>query len=110
MMYVSESKVFGGVRLADMLGELAKLRSPTTPYKRAPEHAPPVTGDPSDKITMDALYSRYAAFIRPGDTVVLETGSSSIGFAPMMLADDVQGGQHKSCGGRLVGRREPPSV
>ena len=39
---------------------------------------------------MDALYPRYAAFIRPGDTVVLETGSSSIGFAPMMLADDVR--------------------
>jgi indolepyruvate decarboxylase len=83
-------QVFGGVRLADMLGELAKLRSPTTPYKRAPELASPVTGDPSDKITMDALYPRYAAFIQPGDTVVLETGSSSIGFAPMMLADDVR--------------------
>lgn len=39
---------------------------------------------------MDALYPRYAAFIQPGDTVVLETGSSSIGFAPMTLADDVR--------------------
>ena len=39
---------------------------------------------------MDPLYSRYAAFIRPGDNVVLESGSSSLGFAPMTLADDVQ--------------------
>ena len=39
---------------------------------------------------MDALYSRYAAFIRPGDNVVLESGSSSFGIPPMTLADDVQ--------------------
>jgi indolepyruvate decarboxylase len=39
---------------------------------------------------MDALYPRYAAFIRPSDTVVLETGSSSIGLSPFMLADDAR--------------------
>jgi TPP-dependent 2-oxoacid decarboxylase len=39
---------------------------------------------------MDALYSRYAALIRAGDSVVLETGSSSLGLPPMPLADDVQ--------------------
>src|SRR5260370_17066711 len=39
---------------------------------------------------MDALYSRYAAFIRPGDNVVLESGSSSFGVSPMPLADDVR--------------------
>src|SRR4029077_3755685 len=55
-----------------------------------PERAPGVNGKPSDKITMDALYSRYAAFIRPGDSVVLETGSASLGLPPMTLADDVR--------------------
>jgi indolepyruvate decarboxylase len=83
-------RVFGDVRLADVLVELAKLRSPATPYRRTPEHAAPVAGNASDKITMDALYPRYAAFIRPSDTVVLETGSSSIGLSPFMLADDVR--------------------
>jgi indolepyruvate decarboxylase len=39
---------------------------------------------------MDALYPRYAAFIRPGDNVVLETGSSTIGMTPIMIPDDVQ--------------------
>ena len=39
---------------------------------------------------MDVLYSRYAAFIRPGDNVVLESGSSSFGIPPLKLADDVQ--------------------
>lgn len=83
-------QVFGNVRLADILAALAKLQSPALPYRRTPEQAPRVTGNPSDKITMDALYSRYAAFIRPGDSVVLESGSSSLGLPPMALADDVQ--------------------
>jgi len=83
-------QVFGNVRLADTLAALAKLKSPARPYRRTPEHPPGVNGKPSDKITMDALYSRYAAFIRPGDNVVLESGSSSFGISPMTLADDVR--------------------
>jgi len=83
-------QVFENVRLADMLAALAMLKSPAAPYRRTPEHAPAVNGNSSDKITMDALYSRYAAFIRPGDNVVLESGSSSFGIPPMPLADDVQ--------------------
>jgi indolepyruvate decarboxylase len=83
-------QVFGNVRLADTLAALAKLKSPAPRYNGKPERAPGVNGKSSDKITMDALYSRYAAFIRPGDNVVVETGSSSLGLPPMPLADDVQ--------------------
>jgi indolepyruvate decarboxylase len=83
-------QVFGNVRLADTLAALAKLISSAPPYKRTPEQAPGVNGNASDKITMDALYPRYAAFIRPGDNVVLESGSSSFGVPPMTLPDDVQ--------------------
>jgi indolepyruvate decarboxylase len=83
-------QIFGNVRLVDVLAELAKLKSSVPPYKRTPEKTSRVNGKPSDKITMDALYSRYAAFIRPGDNIVLESGSSSIGLSPMTLADDVQ--------------------
>ena len=39
---------------------------------------------------MDALYPRYAAFLRAGDTVVLETGSTSSGMTPMTLPDGVR--------------------
>jgi indolepyruvate decarboxylase len=83
-------QVFGNVRLADMLAALAKLKSPALPYRRTREGTPRVTGNSSDKITMDVLYPRYAAFIRPGDSVVLESGSSSFGISPTVLADDVQ--------------------
>src|SRR5271169_6881335 len=83
-------KVIGGVRLADMLVELGKLKLNTPPFRRTVESVPPISGKPSDKITMDALYPRYAAFVRAGDTVVLETGSSTLGLTPMPLADGVR--------------------
>ena len=83
-------QVFGNVRLADVLAALAKVKSPAHPYKRTPEQAQSVNAKPADKITMDPLYSRYAAFIRSGDNIVLESGSSSLGLPPMTLADDVQ--------------------
>jgi indolepyruvate decarboxylase len=83
-------QVFGNVRLADMLAELAKLESFAPRFRRTPEAAQPLNGNSSDKITMDALYSRYAAFIQPGDSVVLESGSSSLGLTAITLPDDVQ--------------------
>jgi indolepyruvate decarboxylase len=83
-------QVFENVRLADMLAALAKLKSPAAPYSRSPRHGAALNGNSSDKITMDALYSRYAAFIRPSDEVVLESGSSSFGIPPTPLADDVE--------------------
>jgi indolepyruvate decarboxylase len=83
-------QVFDSVRLSDMLVELSKLKSPTPPYRRTPQKARAMNGRSSDKITMDALYPRYAAFIRPGDIVVLETGSTGLGMTPMTLADGVR--------------------
>src|SRR5206468_12879700 len=83
-------QVFGNVRLADTLTALAKLKSSAPIYNRTPEGNTTINGKPSDKITMDALYPRYAKFIRSGDNVVLESGSSSFGIPPLTLADDVQ--------------------
>jgi indolepyruvate decarboxylase len=82
-------QLFGNVRIADVLAALTKFKSSSSWHKRTPENTPRVDGKPSDKISMNALYSRYAAFIRPGDNVVLESGSSSFGVPPMRLADDV---------------------
>jgi indolepyruvate decarboxylase len=84
-------KVINGVRLQDMLVELAKLKSPARRFRRTAHGAqPPIAGKPSDRIKMDALYSHYARFIRAGDTVVLETGSSTLGLTPVPLADGVR--------------------
>ena len=83
-------EVITGVRLADVLSELAKLQPSTASHRGARQELAPVTGNPSDKITMAALYPRYAAFLRAGDTVVLETGSTSLGIAPTILPDGVR--------------------
>ena len=83
-------QIFGNVRLADTLAALAKLKSSAPRYNRTPEGNPSINGKPSDKITMEALYPRYAAFLRAGDTIVLETGSTSPGITPMMLPDGVR--------------------
>jgi indolepyruvate decarboxylase len=82
--------VIAGVRFADVLAELAKLTPPSAPYRGTPQGLAPVNGKPSDRITMDALYPRYAAFLRAGDTIVLETGSTSSGITPMTLPDGVR--------------------
>jgi indolepyruvate decarboxylase len=83
-------QVIANVRLADVLSELAKLKPSSAPYRGTPQELAPVTGNSSDKITMAALYPRYAAFLRTGDTVVLETGSSSLGVTPTILPDGVR--------------------
>lgn len=83
-------QVIANVRLADVLSELAKFKRPSAPYRTKPQGLAPVNGNSSDKITMDALYPRYAAFLRAGDTVVLETGSSSLGMTPTILPDGVR--------------------
>jgi indolepyruvate decarboxylase len=82
--------VIPGVRLEDVLAGLAQLKPSRTPYRAEPQPPQAVSGDPSDKITMAALYPRYASFLRAGDTVVLETGSSSLGLTPMVLGDGVR--------------------
>ena len=83
-------QVFGSARLSDMLGALAKLEPKAAPYRRKPPQAARLNGKPSDRITMEALYPRYAAFLRAGDTVVLETGSATPGLIPMTLPDGVR--------------------
>jgi indolepyruvate decarboxylase len=83
-------QVIAGVRLADVLSELSRLEPSSSPYRGIPQGLAPVTGSPSDKITMTALYPHYAAFLRAGDTVVLETGSTSLGLTPTILPDGVR--------------------
>ncbi len=76
--------------LADMLAALARLKPKSAPYRRKPPKPAAPTGDASDRISATTLYPRLAAFMRGGDNLVLETGSSSLGMNPLPLADDVR--------------------
>lgn len=76
------STPYQGVEMADLLRALAG-RSWSTRHRGGPrpEQLGPVSGSGADPITADALYPRWAEFLRPDDIVVAETGTSSMGLA-----------------------------
>ncbi len=80
------STVYANVEMGDILTVLAEL-VPKRDWGAGVQ--PPSLGAPTgtggDSITADALYPRWANFLRPGDIVVAETGTASmgLGFARM---------------------------
>jgi TPP-dependent 2-oxoacid decarboxylase len=82
----SATKVYPNVEMKDVLTELARRvtkRNQKRPVQ--PGSLGPVKGAGSDPITMDALYPRWANFIKPNDILVTETGSSACGLAFALL-------------------------
>jgi indolepyruvate decarboxylase len=80
------TKVYPNVEMKDVLAELtrrATKRNQKTPVQ--PGSLGPVTGAGSDPITADALYPRWANFIKPNDILFTETGSSAMGLAFALL-------------------------
>ena len=76
------TKVYPNVEMKDVLAELARRvskRNQEPPLQAG--SLGPVKGAGSDPITADALYPRWAQFIKPDDIVVTETGTSSMGLA-----------------------------
>jgi indolepyruvate decarboxylase len=76
------SKVYPNVELKDLLAELA--RRVTARREKSfvkPLSSGDVTGAGSDPITVEALYPRWANFLKPNDILVTETGTSSMGLA-----------------------------
>ena len=79
-------KVYANVEIGDVLTALAvrisRVGNFSTP--KVESLGPPV-GSGSDPITADALYPRWANFLKPNDMLVAETGTASmgLGFARM---------------------------
>jgi indolepyruvate decarboxylase len=85
------SKVYPNVEMKDVLVELAKRvtkRNQSPPLQAT--SLGPVKESGSDPITADALYTRWASFIKPNDIVVAETGTSSMGLAFALLPKGAQ--------------------
>jgi indolepyruvate decarboxylase len=80
-----DGKAYPNVEMGDLLALLAR-RLPTRVLERREVSSPgtPI-GSGGDKITTDALYPRWANFLRPNDILVAETGTASmgLGFARM---------------------------
>jgi indolepyruvate decarboxylase len=47
-------------------------------------------GDANDPITAAALYPRYQEFLRPNDHIIIESGTSTSGIAPLVLPDGAE--------------------
>jgi indolepyruvate decarboxylase len=77
-----DGQEFHDVEMGDVLSSLAsrvKHRDMETSLR--PASLGPVSGRGGDAITAEALYPRWADFLRPGDIVITETGTSSMGLA-----------------------------
>jgi indolepyruvate decarboxylase len=75
------SKVYPNVEMKDILTELTRRvikRSGKSPIQ--PVSLGSVVGSGSDPITAEALYPRWANFLKPNDIIVAETGTSSMGL------------------------------
>lgn len=73
---------YQNVEMADILQELAARAWPSrAPAGLRPTSLGPVVGSGADPITADALYPRWAEFLREDDIVIAETGTCSMGLA-----------------------------
>jgi indolepyruvate decarboxylase len=77
-----DQQEFHDVEMGDVLSSLAgRVRHREKETSLQPASLGPVTGSGGDAITADALYPRWADFLRPNDIVVTESGTSSMGLA-----------------------------
>lgn len=73
-------KSYGSVEMGDLLAELAQ-RLPKRDWTRIRATSlGPVVGDGQAPIDAAALYPRWANFLEPGDILIAETGTASMGL------------------------------
>jgi indolepyruvate decarboxylase len=80
------SKIYPNVEMRDILAELTR---PVTKRTAKPSIKPgsngAIAGRGNDPIKSDALYSRWANFLKPNDILIAETGTSSMGLGFSLL-------------------------
>jgi indolepyruvate decarboxylase len=84
-------RIYNPVRMGDVFemltGSVRKNFGYSAPRREAP--AKPA-GKPSYPITAAALYPRYRDFLKPFDQIVIESGSTTLGFVPLPLSDGAE--------------------
>jgi indolepyruvate decarboxylase len=76
--------VYRNVEMADLLTQLSRRVKVADKPQRpaiAPGSLGPIVSGGDDPITADALYPRWADFLRPNDVIMTDTGSPSLGLA-----------------------------
>ncbi|RDJ27028.1 alpha-keto acid decarboxylase family protein [Bosea caraganae] len=80
-----DGKTYPGVEMGELLAELAK-RLARRDWPRLPAKSlGPADAGGSEPIDAAALYSGWESFIKPGDIVVVETGTVSMGMGFALL-------------------------
>ena len=81
-------KNYQGVYLAELLRSLLVSSSDLRTKKQPARPSPPRSFVPSDDpLTQDAYWQAIQTFLRPGDVIVVEDGTSSAGFGRLNLPD-----------------------
>jgi indolepyruvate decarboxylase len=82
-------KTYEGVYIAELLRTVVDASSGIVPKKQSGRTLKQSPFAPSDNpLTQDAYWKAMQNFLRPGDVIVVEDGTSSAGFGRLMLPDD----------------------
>jgi indolepyruvate decarboxylase len=73
-------KTYANIEIGELLAELARRLPKRDWQKSRPSSLGPVTGACADAIDATTLYPRWAKFIAPGDILIAETGTASMGL------------------------------
>ena len=80
------AKLYPNIEMGDILTALAKsVKKRSNGTKIKPTSLGSVVGSGKDPISAEALYPRWANFIKPNDILITETGSSSMGMGLALL-------------------------
>src|SRR5262245_17112640 len=75
------NRVYRNVEMADILAQLSRrIAKHAQRPAITPETLGSITGGGDDVITAEALYPRWANFLRPDDVVMTDTGTASLGL------------------------------
>jgi indolepyruvate decarboxylase len=80
------AKVYQNVEMGDILAALAqRVTKSRAAVKIKAQQLGPVVGSGNDPISAEALYPRWANFLKPNDILITETGTSSMGLGFALL-------------------------
>ncbi|KAM5342216.1 hypothetical protein ACJ41O_015247 [Fusarium nematophilum] len=81
--------IFGPVVLAKLMSALEDVAIPTIPMPQFPAMEEP-TDASSSKIKQSWIWKRMGDFTRPGDVVIVESGTAQFGFPDAILPNDIK--------------------
>ncbi len=83
------SQTFTNVQMHDVLRTLARVAPLAKSTRRSQPKLLPMSGSGHDPIGSNSFYPRLQRFLRPGDTLVAETGTCSLHLGKIWLPENV---------------------